>query len=77
VLIIIFEITYGGTQNEISTSIELASDGTYLIAGQTNSFNIGSGVANNTDALLFKIDASGKVIWSKTYGGSVMIILIV
>jgi predicted secreted protein len=57
--------TYGGTGDDVSTSVVQNSDGSYTMAGVTNSFG-----ASGTDAWLVKTDATGNTLWNKTYGGS-------
>lgn len=55
--------TIGGDSIEFASSIIPVKDG-YIIGGETNS--IGQG---GYDALLFKLDLEGELIWSKVYGG--------
>jgi len=57
--------TYGGIEYDYAESIIQLADGSYIIAGQTNSFD-----ANNHDLWLFKIDENGNVIWNRLHGGS-------
>ena len=56
---------YGGTGDDVGTSILQSSDGGYTIAGYTSSFGAGG-----TDVWLLKINSSGDTVWSKTYGGT-------
>ena len=56
--------TYGGTGSDYAYSMVQASDGGYVLAGQTNSFGAGG-----YDVYLVKTDASGNMQWNKTYGG--------
>ncbi|MFZ8835402.1 MAG: hypothetical protein ACO2O5_14595 [Candidatus Caldipriscus sp.] len=56
--------TYGGSSWEYASSAQQTSDGGYIVAGYTNSFGAG-----NSDFFLIKTDASGNIIWVKTYGG--------
>ena len=57
--------TYGGTSEENGASIQLTSDGGYIIAGFT--FSFGSG---HSDIYLIKTNASGDTLWTRTYGGA-------
>jgi hypothetical protein len=63
---IAWQKTYGGGANGGSaSSVQLTSDGGYIVAGYTVSFGAGG-----QDAWLLKLDADGNVIWQRTYGGS-------
>jgi cell division septation protein DedD len=55
--------TYGGSQDDGANCIVQASDGGYIIAGYTN-----SGVQSQS-AWLVKIDSSGQVQWNRTVSG--------
>lgn len=57
--------TYGGTGAEMGMSVELTSDGGYVIAGYTTSY--GNGAA---DVYLIKTNSAGVVAWSNTFGGT-------
>ncbi|MFX0194902.1 MAG: carboxypeptidase regulatory-like domain-containing protein [Candidatus Hodarchaeota archaeon] len=57
--------TFGGGSSDYGKSVELTSDGGYIIAGQTGSFGAGG-----PDAYLVKIDSSGNMQWQETFGGS-------
>jgi hypothetical protein len=57
--------SYGGIFPDSAESIQLTSDGGYIVFGETYSFGTGNG-----DFWVFKLDASGNVLWQKTYGGS-------
>ena len=59
-----WQYSYGGPGNEQAWSVELSSDGSYLIAGGTTSFGAGK-----ADYWVLKLDASGTPLWQKTYGG--------
>jgi len=60
---VVWEKTYGGGDWDDATSIQQTSDGGYIVAGVTSSFGAGG------DAWVLKLDASGDVVWQKTYGG--------
>ncbi len=47
--------TYGGSGNDTASSIELTSDGGYIVAGGTDSFGVGG------DIWLLKLDSNGNI----------------
>ena len=53
----------GGSQEDVISAVKRTSDGGYIAVGYTNSAGAG-----DKDALLIKLDASGNITWSKTYG---------
>lgn len=57
--------TVGGGKGEWCSSIVQTKDGGYAIAGY--SFSFGSG---KSDLYIFKLDVNGKLLWSKTIGGT-------
>lgn len=57
--------TFGGANNDEGWSVDITSDGAYIVGGWTESF--GNGLA---DFYLIKTDADGVEIWNKTYGGT-------
>ena len=57
--------TYGGTGRDYGNSVEQTADGGFLVLGYTLSFGAGS-----EDFYLVKTDASGNLVWYKTYGGT-------
>ncbi|MEZ7499752.1 T9SS C-terminal target domain-containing protein [Flavobacterium sp. Arc3] len=70
---IIWDKTFGGTGVDRLTSIIQTSDGGYLIGGSSNSDISGEKADNsrgNLDMWIIKIDASGNIMWQKTFGGS-------
>jgi len=64
--------TYGGTDNDRANSIIQTKDGGYAIIG--SSFSIDGDVSGNPDNLgnddlwVLKLDASGTIMWEKTFG---------
>ena len=62
---ILWQKTYGGVEGrEIFSAVVERPDGTLLACGSTASF--GSG---DVDMWLYSLDASGEVLWARTYGG--------
>jgi len=57
--------TFGEFHDDGAFSVIQTSDGGYALAGITNSSGAGF-----EDVWLIKTDASGNVIWNKTYGGT-------
>jgi regulation of enolase protein 1 (concanavalin A-like superfamily) len=55
----------GGSNLDYGYSIQQTTDGGYIVAGYSYSF--GAGIS---DVYLIKIDASGNLLWQKTFGGS-------
>jgi len=60
---LMWEETVGGKKADSPAYVVSAKDGGYLVAGFTFSFGAG-----NRDFWLFKIDDSGKILWSCTQG---------
>ena len=56
--------TFGGASQDYGSSLQLTSDGGYIIAGRTTYGN------GDKDVYLIKTDANGDSLWTKTYGGS-------
>jgi hypothetical protein len=55
--------TYGGPKTDAASSVQVTSDGGYIIAGNTRSFGMGG------DVFLVKTDSDGRMLWNRTYGG--------
>ena len=56
--------TYEGAMEDAGRAVASTGGSDYVVAGYTNSMGNG-----DYDFLLLKIDASGNMLWSKTYGG--------
>ncbi len=67
---IVWQKTFGGSQYDNANSIQQTSDGGYIVAGETESFN-GDVVGNHgsSDYWIVKLDANGSMMWQKTLGG--------
>lgn len=59
--------TFGGNKLDEANSMQLCSDGGFILAGTT--FSYGSGLY---DMYLLKTDSAGNLQWSRTYGGTAM-----
>jgi hypothetical protein len=57
--------TYGGSGDDEAISLVAIADDGFAVAGWTTSFSAG----HDADAWVLKLDASGTVLWQKTYGG--------
>jgi hypothetical protein len=61
---VLWSKTFGGTEVDRFFSVDLAKDGSILLAGLTYSSGAG-----DRDAYLVKTDESGNIEWEKTFGG--------
>ena len=60
-----FQRSFGGSGNGTGTCIRELLGGGYIIVGGTDSYGSGS-----NDVYLINMDASGNIVWTKTYGGT-------
>ncbi|MHB8773334.1 MAG: hypothetical protein ACYC7J_20280 [Syntrophales bacterium] len=70
-----WERRIGGPEFDDGYDVLPLAGGGYLLAGATRSFGSGGtgpGGTPNPDAWLVRFDASGAVVWQKTYGGTGM-----
>lgn len=61
----IWNKTFGGTEDDVGTSILQATDGGFLISGYTKSYGAGG-----ADGWIIKTDSAGNEEWSKTFGNA-------
>lgn len=65
--------SFGGNGNDNAYSVQQTKDGSYIIAGYTDSFT-GDVTDNHNkltqDAWVIKLDKAGNLSWKKCYGGS-------
>ena len=54
--------SYGGSGDDSRPSIQLTSDGGYILGGNTSEVGM-----NDTDILAIKLDSCGNIDWQKTY----------
>lgn len=63
--------SFGGTEIDVAYSITATSDGNFLIAGDSRSFDTDvSENYGNADMWLIKMSPSGNLIWEKNFGGA-------
>jgi hypothetical protein len=62
---LLWQKTYGGAYDDTAWSVQLTTDGGYIITGSTYSFGAGG-----SDIYLVKTDALGNQLWQKTFGGT-------
>ena len=65
--------TIGGSGTEYIDHIEQTSDGAYILAGSTDSYMSGEKSEDSRGAIdywVVKLDAYGKKVWDKTFGGN-------
>jgi len=62
----IWDKTYGGTNEDQGHSIKQTTDGGYILTGETYT----SDTTNKFDIWLIKTDSSGEIIWEHTFGES-------
>lgn len=66
-----WEKNFGGSGSDRARSIELTTDGGFIVAGESNSIDhdISANYGKN-DYWLLKLDSIGNIEWNKNYGGS-------
>jgi hypothetical protein len=71
---IIWKKSYGGSSEDIPRTIEVTSDGGYIIAGSSysNDKDISGhhGSTDSSDVWIVKLDHSGNMLWQRSLGGS-------
>jgi len=61
---LVWQKTFGGTDEDVAYSVQQTKDGGYVVAGYTRSFG-----GSDKDVYILKIDENGELIWEKTFGG--------
>jgi fibronectin type 3 domain-containing protein/predicted secreted protein len=55
--------TYGGSSDDVVTSLQQTADGGYIVAGVSDSYTI-----NKSTSWVLKLDPGGAISWQKSYG---------
>lgn len=68
---LVWEKTIGGSEFDLAESVSLASDGGFIVSGNSKSID-GDATKNNgeNDLWLIKTNANGDLVWEKSFGGA-------
>jgi hypothetical protein len=61
---VVWEKAYGGEQGDMATAVQPLAEGSFLVAGYTESFGAG-----DRDAWVLQLSKDGEPKWQKAYGG--------
>ncbi len=68
---IVWEKSYGGSNNEYAYSIKQTNEGGYIVAGMSQSNNGDvSGNYGSFDSWIVKLNSNGELVWEQNFGGS-------
>ncbi|HYV94588.1 MAG TPA: T9SS type A sorting domain-containing protein [Chitinophagales bacterium] len=69
---LVWQKSYGGSNNDLATSVDQTSDGGYVVAGHTYSSDGDVEGLHGTDAdsWVIKLDGTGNLQWQRALGGS-------
>ncbi|MEQ1677098.1 MAG: gliding motility-associated C-terminal domain-containing protein [Chitinophagaceae bacterium] len=67
---IIWQKTFGSAVDEVPSDMELLADGSIVISGYAQPGPFFPDSRLLTNAFLMKLDATGNVVWKKTFGGN-------
>jgi len=66
-----WEKSYGGSNDDQANSIQQTSDGGYIVAGYTSSYDGDlTGIGGYIEYWILKLDTAGSIQWQKCYNGS-------
>lgn len=70
--VIQWEESFGGSNYESARDIVQTADGSYIVAGETNSTDGGvvAGYGATKDIWILKLSSTGSLLWQKRYGGN-------
>ncbi|MFN3195891.1 MAG: hypothetical protein ACE364_08085 [Chlorobiota bacterium] len=66
---LLWELSLGGTKEDIINSMDKCSNGGYIFTGYSGSIEEPLNAKGSRDLLLFKVNEDGKLVWCKSYGG--------
>lgn len=69
----IWEASFGGSSNDVLSSVRQTSDGGFILGGWSFSGMDGNKTSTNfggADAWLVRLDGAGNKLWDRTYGGT-------
>ncbi len=61
---------YGGSGDDGVSSVKKTSDGGYILAGYSNSTDLGTIGYGEHDIYIIKLDQYGDIVWQRLYGGT-------
>ena len=64
---LLWSYTYGGSGHDSGTTLLQTADGGFLVMGET--YNFGPGTPQAHNMIVVRVDADGKLLWERTYGG--------
>lgn len=71
---LVWNKNYGGSQDEVALAVRANLDGSFIVAGYSNSDdgNVSGhhGTISSSDFWVIKLNAIGNIIWKKSFGGS-------
>ncbi len=68
---IIWEKSYGGSNNDLAYKIQQSTDGGFILVGNSESTDGDvTGNNGNRDYWVIKLDAFGNLVWENTFGGA-------